>query len=97
MFCTNYILTPIKNLDIDKLKENARISKKKRYTEHELCNRLCGYKKGNHKVKELVSEDKINMAIENEKEFCEVIEQLEYSVGCNIGLLISKMWRKQKN
>ncbi len=85
-----------KHLDKDKLKENACISNKKRYAEHELCNRLHGYKKGNKKVKELVSEDKIKMAIENEKVFCEDIEQLEYSVGCNIGLLISKMWGKQK-
>lgn len=36
----------------------------------------------------------IDTAIKNEKNFCEKVEELKNSVGCNIGLLIEKMREK---
>lgn len=81
-------------LDISELKENKIISGKKRYAEHELCKKLKGYKKGNRKVEEVISQTDI--AIENEKKFCQDIEKLEEEVGSNIGILITTMRKKEK-
>ena len=48
-----------------------------------------GYNKSSYHSEKLVK--KIDKAIENEKKFCEDIEQLENSVGSNIGRLVQKM------
>ena len=48
-----------------------------------------------HKVI-IIPEDvlkKIDIAIENEKKFCEDINELEHTVGSNIGVLIEEMRR----
>lgn len=41
--------------------------------------------------------DKISVAIENEKSFCENIEQLKNHIGCNIGLLLTKLIQNNKS
>ena len=77
------------NLDNDKLLANPKVSAKRRYTEYELCKLYKGYKKSSYKADELVRN--IDVAVRNEKQFCEDINSLENSVGSNIGLLITEM------
>lgn len=77
------------NLDNDKLLANPKVSAKRRYTEYELCKLYKGYKKSSYKADELVRN--IDVAVCNEKQFCEDINSLENSVGSNIGLLITEM------
>lgn len=78
-------------LDKEKLLENPRVSAKRRYAESELRRIYPGYNKTSYHAEELVK--KIDVAIENEKRFSEDIEELESSVGSNIGKLIHKMRR----
>lgn len=79
----------IDQLDYTKLYENPKITKKCRYAEKELKNRVPGYKKKRYDADSLVR--RIDTAIKNEKKFCEDIEKLKNNLGSNVGLLISQM------
>lgn len=76
-------------LDRDKLLENPKVTAKRRYAEQELCRIWPGYRKSSYQAEKLVKI--IDKAIKNEKEFCEDIEALEYSIGSNLGILIESM------
>lgn len=76
-------------LDREKLLENPKVSKKRRYTESELRKLLPGYSKDKYNVSILM--DKVDVAVRNEKKFCEDIERLELELGSNIGLLIKEL------
>lgn len=79
----------VKELDRTKLADNCLVTAKRRYTEHELRKRLPGFTKSSYDAKALV--EKIDTAVENEKKFCEDIEDLENNIGSNIGMLIHAM------
>lgn len=78
-------------LDIDKklLLENKKESARKRFLEKQLSDLMGGYSKNNIKFDMLVN--RVENAIENEKNFCEDIDELKENLGCNIGLLIKEM------
>ena len=76
-------------LDEEKLLNNFKVTAKRRYAENELRKIWPGYNKSSYHSEKLVKN--IDKAIENEKKFCEDIEQLENSVGSNIGRLVQKM------
>lgn len=76
-------------LDKERLLQNPRITTKRRYTEDALRKIYPRYRKSSYSAEIFVKN--IDKAIENEKQFCEDIEQLEYSVGSNIGKMISFM------
>ena len=76
-------------LDEEKLLNNSKVTAKRRYAENELRKIWPGYNKSSYHSEKLVKN--IDKAIENEKKFCEDIEQLENSVGSNIGRLAQKM------
>ena len=76
-------------LDKEKLLDNPKVTVKRRYAEDELRKIFPGYNKSSYHAEILVKE--IDKAIENEKKFCEDIEDLECSVGSNIGRLITRM------
>lgn len=76
-------------LDRDKLLENPKVTAKRRYAEQELCRIWPGYRKSSYQAEKLVKI--VDKAIKNEKEFCEDIEALEYSIGSNLGILIEGM------
>ena len=50
-----------------------------------------GYRKSSYCAERFVKN--IDIAIENEKKFCEDINELEHTVGSNIGVLIEEMRR----
>lgn len=76
-------------LDKEKLLENPKVTAKRRYAEQEL-HRICrGYRKTSYDAEAMVRN--IDQAINNEKKFCEEIEELEGSLGSNIGRLIAHM------
>lgn len=77
------------DLDKDKLLNNPKVKAKRRYTEDELRKIYPGYKKSSYHPEILMK--KVDKAIENEKKFCEDINNLENSVGSNIGQLITEM------
>lgn len=79
-------------LDKEKLLNNPKVTAKRRYAENGLRRIYPGYSKAGYHAEPLVRD--INKAIENEKEFCENIEELEASVGSNIGKLICEMRKK---
>ena len=62
---------------------------KRRYTEHELCKLLPGYRKSKYNTEVLM--EHIDRAIINEKKFCENIECLDNELGSNIGTLIEEL------
>lgn len=76
-------------LDEEKLLNNSKVTAKRRYAENKLRKIWPGYNKSSYHSEKLVKN--IDKAIENEKKFCEDIEQLENSVGSNIGRLVQKM------
>ena len=63
----------------DKLLKNPKITRERRYTEHCMRKLYKGYKKDAYRANEFV------------KQFCEDIGALEYSVGSNIGCLITEL------
>lgn len=77
------------DLDKDKLLENPKITAKRRYVEQELRRIWPGYKKTSYRADQLVKN--IDHAINNERKFCEDVEELENTVGSNIGKLIIDM------
>lgn len=76
-------------LDREKLLQNPKVTAKRRYTEDALRKIYPRYRKSSYNAEVFVKN--IDRAIENEKQFCEDIEQLEYSVGSNIGNMILLM------
>ena len=81
-------------LDKEKLLDNPKVTAKRRYAENELRKIYPGYDKSSYQAEILVKD--VDKAIENEKKFCEDIEELEYSVGSNIGKLIEHMKKESK-
>lgn len=76
-------------LDKEKLADNPKVTAKRRYAENELRRIYPGYSKTSYNAERLVRN--IDKAIYNEKKFCEDIEELQESVGSNIGILVSEM------
>ena len=76
-------------LDREKLLQNPKVTAKRRYTEDALHKIYPRYRKSYYNAEIFVRN--IDRAIENEKQFCEDIAQLEYSVGSNIGNMILLM------
>ncbi len=79
----------VTELDEKQLLENPLVTSKRRYTEQELRKRLPGYEKSKYNAIQLVKN--LDLAIANEKKFCEEIEQLENEIGSNVGLLLCEM------
>lgn len=79
----------VKSLDMAMLLENPKVSARRRYTEQELRKLLPGYSKSRYPVSTLM--ERIDRAIENEKNFCEDAEELEHSVGSRVGLLMEEL------
>lgn len=85
----------IKDLDKAKLLENKKVNASgETYAEKELKSVFKEYKKSKYNPQIFMSN--IDQAIENEKLFCEDIEELECQVGCNIGLLIQELIGKKR-
>jgi len=76
-------------LDKQLLLKNHKVRNKKTYAEVELQKLLPGYKKSNIKFELL--KNRIDIAIKNEKSFCEDISELKVNIGCNIGSLIEQL------
>lgn len=76
-------------LDKDKLFDNPSVTAKYKYTENELRKRMSGFKKSKYNAASLVKN--IDVAIENEKKFCENINDLKNNIGSNIAILIKEM------
>lgn len=81
----------VHELDREELLENRRVNSKRRYAENELRNIFPKYAKTSYHAEDLVK--RIDVAIKNEKVFCEDREKLENQIGSNIGLLIQEMRR----
>ena len=79
----------VRELNDKQLLENPLVTSKRRYTEQELRNRLPKYEKSRYDALTLVKN--IDIAIKNEKRYCEDLEKLESAIGSNIGLLICEM------
>ena len=73
----------------DELLVNEKNNKGKRYLENILFDIFDGYEKGKIKFEKFLP--LIEQAIENEKNFCENVEDLENKLGSNIGILINKL------
>lgn len=77
------------------LLENKRISSNKKYIDDLLSQKLIGYKK--NALNFDIIKDNIDLAIEQEKEFCQDIRKLKHECGTNIGLLIIQMRENKKS
>lgn len=77
------------HLDKEKLLDNPKVTVKRRYAENELRRIYPRYNKSSYHAETLVKD--IDKAIENERKFCEDIEELKETVGSNIGMLITHM------
>ena len=75
----------------EELLENKRASSKVRFVESEL-KKYFPYNKNKYNAELLI--EKIDLAIENEKKFCENVEELKDKLGSNIGLLIKELKEK---
>lgn len=82
------------SLDHKLLKENPKVSSKRRYAEEELRRFLPGYHKNNIKFDKLAG--RVFKAVNNEKKFCENVSELKDKIGSNLGTLIEKMQREGK-
>ena len=72
----------------EELLENKRASSRVRFVESEL-KKYFPYNKNKYNAELLI--EKIDLAIENEKRFCEEIERLKNELGSNVGLLIQEL------
>lgn len=79
------------DLDFDKLLENKRVgtSKNARKYADKMLSEISGYDKTNLNFSKFV--DKIDIAIEREKKYCEDIKELKSNVGSNVGILITEL------
>jgi hypothetical protein len=80
----------IEGLDKDKVLENCEVSNKFNYVSNELRIKDNGYSKNHYNAHKLIV-DGLDIAIRNEKYFCEDLYGLEHDIGSNIGLLIEKL------
>lgn len=78
-------------LDFDKLLENKRVgtSKKARKYADKMLSEISGYDKTNLNFSNFI--DKVDAAIEREKNYCEDIQELKSNVGSNVGILITEL------
>lgn len=79
----------VKTLDEEKLLNNPKVSSRRRYTEQELRNRMKNYAKSSYDTTWFMN--RIDIAVENEKDYCEDENMLEYSIGSRVGMLIEEM------
>ncbi|MGN1404735.1 MAG: RloB family protein [Erysipelotrichaceae bacterium] len=79
----------VEELDNNMLLENPKISSRRRYTEQELRKRMRNYTKSSYDSEWFINH--IDTAINNEKKYCEDENELEYSVGSRVGVLIEEM------
>lgn len=79
----------VKTLDEEKLLNNPKVSSRRRYTEQELRNRMKNYAKSSYDTTWFMN--RIDIAVENEKDYCEDENMLEYSIGNRVGMLIEEM------
>lgn len=79
----------VEELDNNMLLENPKISSRRRYTEQELRNRMRNYTKSSYDIEWFMNH--LDTAITNEKKYCEDENELEYSVGSRVGVLIEEM------
>ena len=79
----------VDKLDNAKLLDNPFVTRKRRYTECELKKRISGYSKTRYNAVDLVK--RVDVAIANEKNFCEDIERLKNEAGSNVGTLINEL------
>lgn len=78
----------VTELDKNKLKDNDKVSRDRRYVESELCKKMKGYKKTRYDDRIVLEVDK---AIKNMSEFCYDEKKLIDSVGTNLGCLIKEL------
>lgn len=78
----------INELDRLELLQNKKVGKK-RYIEKELSNKFNGYKKDHIKFERFLPY--INLAINQEKQFCEDTQRLKDDLGSNVGLLLNEL------
>lgn len=81
----------IDKLDRPTLLANPKVTTKKSFTEKMLSERLQGYKKNDLKFDKI--KGGIDLAIEQEKQFCQELVGLRNELGSNVGLLIGEMRR----
>ena len=81
----------VHSINREELLENKRVNSKVRYVQSEL-KKYFPYNKNRYNAELLI--EKIDLAIENEKRFCEDIEELKDKLGSNIGLLIKELKEK---
>ena len=75
--------------NIDSLDKNKLFSDENNYLHSELRNMLGSYSKEKFDTEYFISH--IQNAISNEKKFCEDIQQLENTLGSNVGLLLQEL------
>lgn len=79
------------SLDFNKLLENKRVNRSKKsrkYADKKLSD-IIGYDKSNLKFDDFV--DRVDIAINREKKYCEDVLELKNNLGSNVGILISNM------
>ena len=81
----------VHSINREELLENKRVNSKVRYVQSEL-KKYFPYNKNRYNAELLI--EKIDLAIENEKRFCENIEELKDELGSNVGLLIQELKEK---
>ena len=80
---------PARKKDEKLLLKNPKVASKTRYTEQQLKERMQRYHKSSYDVAWFV--ERIDTAIENEKKYCENEDEVEYSLGSRVGILIQEM------
>lgn len=77
--------------DIETIRKNPKINKKKRYLEIELAKleNLSGYNKNRLNFDDYI--DQIPLAIQREKAFCQDLEKLKNHVGSTVGCIIEEL------
>ena len=81
----------VHSINREELLENKRVNSKVRYVQSEL-KKYFPYNKNRYNAELLI--EKIDLAIENEKSFCEDIEEIKDELGSNVGLLIQELKEK---
>ena len=79
------------SLDFNKLLENKRVSRSKKSRKYadKMLSDIIGYDKSNLKFDDFV--DRVDIAINREKKYCEDVLELKNNLGSNVGILISNM------
>lgn len=83
----------VNKLDANDMYENNKVNNKRRYLEQQL-HLICKYNKNNLKFKNF--EPYIQDAIQNEKSFCEDIDELKNNLGSNVGKLVESIIKTSK-